>query len=306
MKVFAPDYYGDFACIAGGCRHSCCIGWEIDIDPETAEYYKSFPGKFGERLRKNIDFGEDFSSFHLCENERCPFLNKKGLCDIIINIGEESLCGICSDHPRFRNFFSERTEIGLGLCCEAAAKLILERKSKTKLVEMDSDGGEEPISKEETAFLAFRERVFDVIQNGKLSVDERVEKMLELCGAKLPEKTFAEWVEIFEGLERLDEEWTETLEAMKTGGRKNFAVEPLAAEQLLWYFVFRHLSDAFEDGRIAERAAFAVLSFRMVEKAAEYKGIFEAARLYSSEIEYSDENIEALLDIIGAENEVQI
>ena len=37
MKLYAPGYYKRFACIASKCRHSCCVGWEIDIDPETAD-----------------------------------------------------------------------------------------------------------------------------------------------------------------------------------------------------------------------------------------------------------------------------
>ena len=40
------------------------------------------------------------------------------------------------------------------------------------------------------------------------------------------------------------------------------------------------------------------MSFYITEKAAEYTGLLESARLYSSEIEYSDENKEKLLDII--------
>ena len=162
MKVFAPDYYWSFSCIAGDCKHSCCKGWEIDIDDETTEYYKNLPGEFGERLRKNIDFGEECSCFRLGENERCPFLNEKGLCDIIINLGEDSLCQICADHPRFRNFFDSRVEIGLGLCCEAAAVLILERQEKTVLEVIEDDGFEEEISEDEKAFFSLRDAVFAV------------------------------------------------------------------------------------------------------------------------------------------------
>ena len=44
-----------------------------------------------------------------------------------------------------------------------------------------------------------------------------------------------------------------------------------------------------------------VLSFYMTEKAAEQVGIFEAARLWSSEIEYSDENEDVILDTIFEE-----
>ena len=42
-------------------------------------------------------------------------------------------------------------------------------------------------------------------------------------------------------------------------------------------------------------------SFYMTEKAAEQVGIFEGARLWSSEIEYSDENEDIILDTIYEE-----
>ena len=80
-------------------------------------------------LKSNIEFCE-IPHFKLGVNERCPFLNNNGLCDIIINLGEDMLCQICSDHPRFRNFYECFTEIGLGLTCEAAAKIILTKKEK--------------------------------------------------------------------------------------------------------------------------------------------------------------------------------
>lgn len=32
MKYKVPSYYKDFKCIAGSCKHTCCEGWEIDVD----------------------------------------------------------------------------------------------------------------------------------------------------------------------------------------------------------------------------------------------------------------------------------
>ena len=32
MIVRVPDYFSEFSCIAGDCKDSCCLGWEIDID----------------------------------------------------------------------------------------------------------------------------------------------------------------------------------------------------------------------------------------------------------------------------------
>ena len=103
MTVTVPFYYKDFKCIANKCRHSCCIGWEIDIDDETFDFYKSVKGDFGKKLKSYIKSESGINSFILDKNERCPFLNKDNLCDIYIELGENNLCQICSDHPRFRN-----------------------------------------------------------------------------------------------------------------------------------------------------------------------------------------------------------
>ena len=54
MIVRVPDYFSEFSCIAGDCKDSCCLGWEIDIDDKSYEYYKTIGGAFGEMLRKNI------------------------------------------------------------------------------------------------------------------------------------------------------------------------------------------------------------------------------------------------------------
>ena len=132
MEEIFPNYYKKFKCIADRCKHSCCIGWEIDIDDDTKEYYESLEGDFAEKLRERIK-GEP-AHFTLCADGRCPFLNKEGLCDIIIELGEDSLCDICFLHPRFSNVYEDFIETGLGLCCEEAARLILGKKEPSVLM----------------------------------------------------------------------------------------------------------------------------------------------------------------------------
>lgn len=297
MKTFAPDYFKNFKCSAGNCRHSCCIGWEIDIDEETAENYKNVSGEFGEKLRQNIDFSENGGVFRLCENDRCPFLNQKGLCEIYINLGEDSLSQVCSDHPRFRNFFESRTEIGLGLCCEEAARLILEKKSKTEIIEISDDGLPFSPDFDEEAFFKSREEIFLSLQNRSESILERIDKAFSKIGAKAFEIDFKSYAEAFLKLERLDEKWTEILENIKNNPAPPKISDENAAEQLLCYFVFRHYCLDFPTLSLA----FSVLCFYMTEKAAEQVGLFEAARLFSAEIEYSDENKDLILDKIYAE-----
>ena len=119
MFTIKPDFYDSFKCIADKCTDSCCIGWEIDVDEFALEKYNNINNDFGKKIRSQIIKSEDGSNcFALAENERCPFLNQRNLCDIIINCGEDHLCDICREHPRFYEWFVGVTECGLGLCCE--------------------------------------------------------------------------------------------------------------------------------------------------------------------------------------------
>lgn len=302
MKLIAPDYYGRFRCFAGQCRHSCCIGWEIDIDEETLGLYRSAEGVFGRRLAENISTGET-ACFRLGENERCPFLNGDNLCDIIINMGEDALCSICADHPRFRNYFDSRTEIGLGLCCEAAAELILGNPDPVKLITLEDDGAD---SAEETEahFLDLRDSVIGLLQNRSMSVDKRIEAVMS--GFKVPAigGSAAHWARVYSRLERLDEGWGERLEKLAAADVGGHSLSDTVREQLLVYFVYRHLADGIYDGTIGERIAFCILSERMIDGlcSACSESVNEIARMYSAEIEYSDENVEALIDALRAQS----
>ena len=136
MNVYVPDYLPAFRCMTSACRHTCCAGWEIDIDAESLARYERLPGDFGERVRRGIsrDGAEGTPHFLLTSDERCPLLRPDGLCELILREGEDALCQICRDHPRFRSFYSCRVEMGLGLVCEEAARLILTSPHPLRLI----------------------------------------------------------------------------------------------------------------------------------------------------------------------------
>ncbi len=300
MSVFVPDYYMHFKCIADKCKHNCCIGWEIDIDEDTLGFYENVEGDFGNRLRENID-KTDTPHFCLKENDRCPFLNKDNLCDIIINLGETHLCNICADHPRFRNFFESRTEIGLGLCCEEVSRLILSRKEKMRIIEIEKDT--EEIPQDEEVFFNIRSKIFDVLQDRDWTIDQRIENLCILLDIEKKILSHGEMADLYLGLERLEESWTEKLNELKEQAFGEFDEEEFstAFEQLIIYFIYRHLPDSLYDGRFEERVKFALLSYDLIKallnvhRKAELKDLFEIARMYSAEIEYSDENIDTIL-----------
>lgn len=299
MKLIAPDYYPTFRCIADKCRHSCCIGWEIDIDPETRERYRHVSGTFGERLNASIEDGE-VSSFRLDEHERCPMLNPSGLCDLITELGEAHLCQICADHPRFRSFFTDRTELGLGLCCEAAARLILTRATPMRLITLEDDSESAVLPEDEAELLALRDELIALMQDDSQPLQTRLDALLETVHFTIPDR---DWAAVYHGLERLDPAWEACLDALQPFGHPPHVFEP-ALTQFAVYMLYRHLPGALEDEDVPGRVAFCVLSVRVLAALCAAKPdctmaeLIEFARMYSAEIEYSEDNIAALLDAL--------
>ena len=162
MKLYAPAYYKEFACIADKCRHSCCIGWEIDVDKKTLKKYKKL-GDDG--ILTSIDQGET-PHFCLSEGERCPHLDERGLCRIICRYGDGYLCDICREHPRFYNNTARGREVGIGMSCEEACRLILTAQDPFAIFEMGKEKGRAPRPRYDA--LAERERIFSLLSNKDL------------------------------------------------------------------------------------------------------------------------------------------
>ena len=282
------------------------------MDENTLASYHRIGGEMGERLRRSISEDGDAPHFLLGEHERCPFLNGKNLCDLILYGGDKLLCQICTDHPRYRSFFSERTEIGVGLCCEEAARLILTEPDPVRLLTR----GEGTLEEEERALLALRERLFAAAQDREAPIFSRMETMLSLCGAALPAISLKQWAEFYLSLERMDEQWTELLRALRSHADElplsDFAAHmngrATEYEQLLIYFLYRHVPAALDDGDVGSKAAFAAASVQLLFALGALQllqhGTFtvedqiELCRLYSAEVEYSDDNLNALFDAL--------
>lgn len=169
-----PEYYESFSCVGGICKDSCCVGWELDIDEDTYRYYKSVEGDFGDRLRSCMQQGED-NTFVLAENDRCPFLNGDNLCDIYINLGEESLCNICTEYPRYNERVEGYMQSDLSLSCMEAGKIIFSETDPIQYVlkkERNYNTGEtDKLSKKLKALLEVRDTILGIIAsvNGKIA-----------------------------------------------------------------------------------------------------------------------------------------
>lgn len=190
MKIRKPDYYDKFRCIAGACRDSCCVGWEIDIDDERRVWYRGLSGDLGERMRRSVDWEEGHFILQGKE-ERCPFLNREKLCDLILELGEDALCEICREHPRYYEWYTGWTEVGVGLCCEAAARLILEQETPSSFIVCEDDRADMRDAEDEedegekeviAVLLKARETAYQILQNRKSSIWDRLSRFMTYVG----------------------------------------------------------------------------------------------------------------------------
>lgn len=322
MKNFVPHYYNDFHCIADKCKDSCCIGWEIDIDSDTLEKYRGFGGELGKKLSENITVSEDGSDcFKLAENERCPFLNERGLCELILECGEDILCDICRMHPRFVNTYNSRCEIGLGLCCEETARLILTDNRHMEVVFSHNDDYPEEPDKDEAYLFEARDFLFDIIEKADniealfgtlISVQSSVIKGLtssEYPPLKAEASSFAVSSEIdlyihkhvLPSLEPLNDEWKAVCEKVMSleSCRYDNADLPMY-KNLLKYCLFRYyVNFSMEETCPVETAIFFLDAVVLIQNATGMNFI-ESACLWSKESEYSEENMEIITDNLCA------
>lgn len=327
MRLRMPNYYKKFRCIADKCRDSCCIGWEIEIDDETLNKYQKVGGSFGEILRENIAGG----CFVLDSEERCPFLNSQGLCDIIIEMGEENLCRICERHPRYFEWFRGVQEGGLGLSCEEAARIILTDDSyfgyyETETYEESCDEYDEELF---NLLFSAREIIFQHLQDRKLPVRQRLmqavgyaerlqeninsgefflpeEDHVQVC-SEIDLKSVLELMLEFEPMEQSRPEYLKRqIEKLsETAAMDEIPCTELYLENIAVYFIWRYFMKGVFDGEVLSKVRLAAVSSEVIGNMFRLKLLktgtlteddcVNLAKTYSKEIEYSEENIEELI-----------
>lgn len=312
MKLFTLNVFENFECLAGECRHSCCTGWEIDVDEATLKSYKKCKTPFYKKLKQGVDFKN--GCFKLCPDGKCFFLNSDGLCDIIVNLGKTALCQVCRDHPRYRNFLHDSVEYGIGVCCEVGAKAVIDFNGDIKLVPSHDElcdnipDNRDTASKTETEWektmLLFREKAFSLLAERETPFGLKIESALKICGVKRENLYGREWKAQLRQSEILFDLWKERVDNADFVAARVFKDEK-AFSNLAAYFIHRHVTQAFDETDLKSRLFFCVLSLFVIN--AVYEGnknlaqnacsLADAAREYSVEIEYSDENYQKLLDV---------
>ena len=182
MRFRVPGYYKQFTCIADRCIDNCCFGgWQIDIDKETIDYYDTVQGDFGDRLKKYVD--KEAGCFNL-NNGQCPFLLKNNLCEIYKELGPEHMGLVCTQFPRFTEYYGNIKETGIGMACEEAARIILNDSTPFILEETDIDEeeiwGEYDSSLGQSLFI-LRDKIMSMLDDTSLSLSDKLCVILDKC-----------------------------------------------------------------------------------------------------------------------------
>ncbi len=297
MKLYAPSYYKKFACIADRCRHSCCIGWEIDVDAATMEKYAAVTEEYGQTVRESI-VAEEEPHFALDECERCPHLDGRGLCKIITALGEGYLCDICREHPRFYNDTPYGKEVGLGMACEEACRLILSSDGYALMEEVGETEGEIYVTDFDAPFL--RQQIYDILLMSSLQYEEKLALLARKYAAPVACLSDEQWKVCLSSLEYLDEAHR-TLFASYSSMPDTPEACVKMCERALAYFIYRHGTAAEDEQDFRVRLVLAFFLERLLasivraERLIAAKDIEEIARIISEEIEYSEDNVDTLL-----------
>lgn len=292
MKLYAPKYYRNFKCIADKCSHSCCIGWEIDVDSGALEKYKGLKDGYGEVISRSISM-DGAPHFVLLENDRCPHLDGKGLCRIISSLGDGYLCDICREHPRFYNYTSV-AEVGIGMSCEEAARVILSSGDYNVIEQIGETDGEAYECEFDARYL--RGEIYETLKEDGASYGKRLDRIYREYDLTARDDGF--WLDILDTLEYLDPKHKELF--MKYSSDVRAAGSDVYLERFLAYFIYRHCTEAADTEDFCRRLEFCLFCERLfsslisVTDAEGSEEITDLARIISEEIEYSEENTEAL------------
>lgn len=302
MKTYGLNSFSHFKCTNKDCNDNCCIGWEIDVDEKTEEFYLTQKGEFADFIRKNLTRDNDGCHIRMEPDGRCPFLNNDNLCDIIINCGEDKISYICTHHPRFYEWLYDRVEMGYGLCCEEAARLLLDFREPV------STDAEYILSDNISDILSYaRDTAFYIIKNRNFKINERIALFLDfvydiddllfsskekeiinlsdkykdegflkdvLSGMKPEGKNdIKNIIDFFDRLEPIDIKWTSLLEKLKSDSEKirqekdryteHYKESMYKYENLCVYYIYRYFLKAADDNDILSKGKLVVTAFIM-------------------------------------------
>ena len=314
MLISKPSYFDDFKCIASLCPDSCCKEWDVQVDDDTARFYRSLSGPLGDRLREVLRDEDGETVMTICDG-RCPMWRQDGLCRIQAELGEAALCKTCREFPRLTHDYGDFVELGLELSCPEAARIILTSQPGPS-ASSEIPGGECPEydtitmallkSSRKTALdilaldcytpaealallLLYSSQVQSALDCGEEDAgDFDPDAALQTIRSLATPGSIQAIADFFTQLEILTPQWQQLLQAPRA------PVYPEAVRLLGRYFVERYWLQSISDDALTHRVKFILICCILI--CAIDGDFISSAQLFSKEIENNYDNVEAILD----------
>ena len=293
MISIYPTIYHAFQCKADQCENTCCQLWTIDIDEPTAKRYHAMTGSLGESLRQAITVDDEGSHFIFSKAQSmCPLLNEKGLCKVVLELGEEGLCDTCHMHPRFYKYIEDLELCGVGLSCEASVELLAQQEPMDFLLFTIEDDHNEFNSEERlTLHNIFELLAFDLDPN------------LFQYTPKPSKQSFKELLDLYKQTEPIDENWTaqvntlsSKLDQLIASVQTYIQQEDMSLFNKVYQYILYRQIDMLSDYSLESILAYAKdgTDYILIASALEGQPLKQVAR-WSQQIEYDENNVELLL-----------
>ena len=296
MISLYPTFYHTFQCKANQCHHTCCQKWTIDVDEETAKLYQTLPTPLGEDLRKFMTVDDEGYYFMFSDKQpTCPLLREDGLCRVVLELGEDSLCDTCHMHPRFYKYIEDLELCGVGLSCEESVEKLLATEGDQLQFTIEDDDCE--FTAEDRPVL---ENIFDLLALGinpaicQFTLNHSIHYCQEL-------------VTVYKKTEPIDEEWTNQLahlEAMLSSTTASTTMDLLKADtidvsalnKVYQYILYRQIDMLAEYSlESLVRYAFDATVF-IALLTHQFRNLPEQIRRWSEQIEYDEDNVAFLFN----------
>ena len=225
----------------------------------------------------------------------CPLLREDGLCRVVLELGEDSLCDTCHMHPRFYKYIEDLELCGVGLSCEESVEKLLATEGDQLQFTIEDDDCE--FTAEDRPVL---ENIFDLLALGinpaicQFTLNHSIHYCQEL-------------VTIYKKTEPIDEEWTKQLahlEAILSSTEASTTMDLLKADtidvsalnKVYQYILYRQIDMLAEYSlESLVRYAFDATVF-IALLTHQFGNLPEQIRRWSEQIEYDEDNVAFLFN----------
>ena len=296
MISLYPTFYHTFQCKANQCHHTCCQKWTIDVDEETAKLYQTLPTPLGEDLRKFMTVDDEGYYFMFSDKQpTCPLLREDGLCRVVLELGEDSLCDTCHMHPRFYKYIEDLELCGVGLSCEESVEKLLATEGDQLLFTIEDDDGE--FTAKDRPVL---ENIFDLLA---LDISPTICQFTPNHSIRYCQKL----ISIYKETEPIDEEWTKQLAHLEDMLSSTTAInttdlltldaqETATLNKVYQYILYRQIDMLAEYSlESLVRYAFDATVF-IALLTHQFGNLPEQIRRWSEQIEYDEDNVAFLFN----------